>query len=92
MCVSGTVVRMTPTRSLITCMDYVCCKCGTSQRVTFEQGRVDEPRDCPSGRCKHARFAPDHASAEGVDWQRIRLQVCGCRAAVHQGTVTQKRR
>lgn len=82
--VSGTLVRMTPTRSLITAMDYVCCKCGTTQRVAFEQGRVCEPRACTSGRCKNGRFAPDHASAEGVDWQRIRVQVArdfaiGCR-------------
>ncbi len=43
--------------------------------MPFEDKRVRPPTTCSTGRCRNPIFAPDTGSVEGVDWQKIRIQV-----------------
>ncbi|GLI71641.1 hypothetical protein VaNZ11_016915 [Volvox africanus] len=70
----GTVVRMTPVRPLVTQMDFVCAKCGSSTSQSFTDGMYELPTKCTGDGCRSRTFTPLRSSARCVDWQKIRLQ------------------
>jgi len=80
--VTGTVVRASGVKPLPTAVGFECASCGGVSRVPLDAGRwAGAPRACFGGgggsngnNCRGKRFFPDLASAETVDWQRLRLQ------------------
>ncbi|GIL88344.1 hypothetical protein Vretifemale_16312, partial [Volvox reticuliferus] len=70
----GTVVRMTPVRPLVTQMDFVCAKCGSSTSQAFTDGVYTLPTKCTGDGCRSRTFTPLRSAARCVDWQKIRLQ------------------
>ena len=72
--VRGTVTRATPTRPLVTELQFVCGKCGTPQLVAFPDGRFAPPASCGADGCRSRTFAPNRAVATCIDWRRVQLQ------------------
>ncbi|KAG7670797.1 hypothetical protein Ndes2526B_g01449 [Nannochloris sp. 'desiccata'] len=70
----GTVSRTTPVRPLVTSMEFVCAKCGSSREVDFPDGRFQLPTSCGVDGCRSRTLAPNRAAAKCVDWQRVQLQ------------------
>ncbi|EFJ39894.1 minichromosome maintenance protein 8 [Volvox carteri f. nagariensis] len=84
----GTVVRMTPVRPLVTRLDFVCAKCGSTTGVNFADGVYTLPTKCTGDGCRSRTFTPLRSSARCVDWQKIRLQRCSVlRALLHHQAV-----
>jgi DNA helicase MCM8 len=70
----GTVSRTTPIRPLVTCMEFLCAKCGSTKEVEFPDGRFQPPTSCGVDGCRSRTLAPNKAAAKCVDWQRVQLQ------------------
>lgn len=84
-CLSGTVVRVSNIKPLVTGMAFTCGKCGIIIFRHFTDGRYEPPTGC-EGKCRSRSFTPDRAHARAIDWQRIKLQ-----EIVHSGQGEQGR-
>lgn len=56
MTVKGTVVRLLPSRPVITQLDFTCGKCGAVQSMVYPVGRVVHPTQCTSAACRARAF------------------------------------
>ena len=72
--IRGTITRSTPVRPLVTCMEFICAKCGTNKEVTFPDGRYEPPTICGADGCRSRTLAPNRSATACVDWQRVQLQ------------------
>ena len=73
--VTGTVIRMTGVRPLITQMDFACKRCGCATTACFPDGKYTPPQRCFGDSCRSKAFSPECATAMSVDWQKLRIQV-----------------
>jgi len=73
--VRGTVIRASATRQQVRSMQFECGKCGSAVAANFHDFLYEPPTRCArSPRCRARAFVPLRATAESVDWQKIRLQ------------------
>jgi DNA helicase MCM8 len=73
--VRGNVVRVSAVRPLVRRMAFMCGKCNAETSVPFTQGKFDTPQRCADAGCRSRAFTPLFATAEAVDYQKIRIQV-----------------
>lgn len=73
--VRGTVIRVSATRQQVRSMQFECTKCAASVAANFHDFIYEAPVRCARApRCRARTFVPLRATAESVDWQKIRLQ------------------
>lgn len=73
--VRGTVIRVSATRQQVRSMQFECTKCGAMTAANFADFIYEPPVRCARApRCRARAFVPLRATAESVDWQKIRLQ------------------
>ena len=72
--VTGSVVRAGPVRPKVTEMSFVCGKCGSVAKQSFEDGRFCPPRACAGEGCRSRTFAPSYSEASAMDSQVVRVQ------------------
>lgn len=72
-CLSGTVVRTSSIKPLVTGMAFTCGKCGIIIFKHFTDGKFEPPSGC-EGQCRSRAFEPDRSHARAIDFQRIKLQ------------------
>lgn len=72
--VSGTVVRVSNIRPIITEMSFFCSKCDARQTLHLPDGKYMLPSRCRAPGCRSTHFQPDFHGAVTMDWQKIRIQ------------------
>ena len=74
--VSGTVVRVSSPKPLVTKLAFKCVVCATLQVLALQDGKYTLPTRCTSEDCCSRSFVPMRGSklTETIDWQTIRIQ------------------
>ncbi|KAG0465126.1 hypothetical protein HPP92_019290 [Vanilla planifolia] len=72
--VHGSVVKVSTVKPLVTEMDFLCAKCGTTITRAFPDGKFSPPLGCTIYGCKSRTFTPYKCSAKTIDFQKIRIQ------------------
>ncbi|KAG0463731.1 hypothetical protein HPP92_019800 [Vanilla planifolia] len=70
--VHGSVVKVSTVKPLVTEMDFLCAKCGTTITRAFPDGKFSPPLGCTIYGCKSRTFTPYKCSAKTIDFQKIR--------------------
>lgn len=72
--ITGTVMRVTPSKPLFQSLTYSCTKCGWNETRHFADGVTQVPLKCTRPNCKNRRLQPELQSAIMIDWQKLRIQ------------------
>jgi DNA helicase MCM8 len=74
--VSGTVVRVSNAKPLVTKLAFKCVVCATIQVLALQDGKYAIPTRCQGEDCSCRTFIPLRGSqlTETIDWQTIRIQ------------------
>ncbi|CAG9335785.1 unnamed protein product [Blepharisma stoltei] len=76
-CISGSVVKMSPRKPYVIGMDFLCLKCSAHVPTTFPEGKYTLPMLCSNQDCRNIKaFQPLRDTAKLVNWQRIKVQEC----------------
>lgn len=77
--ITGTVVRVSAIKPLVTRCDFVCAKCSEATSSAFEDGKFTPPSKCEHSPCRGKNLVPNRSTVETVDYQKIKYVpfVCG---------------